>query len=156
MNINITLVAQMLAFATFVWFTMKFVWPPLTQAMEERQKKIAEGLAAADRAEQDFELAQKKAADVIKEAKQQAASVLEQANKRANELVEEAKDTAKAEGERLLASAQAKIEQEAAQARNELRQTVATLAVSGAEKILKKEIDAKAHSDLLDDLAAQL
>ncbi|MDY0069446.1 MAG: F0F1 ATP synthase subunit B [Porticoccaceae bacterium] len=156
MNINMTLFGQMASFAVFVWFCMKFVWPALTRALEERKNKIADGLDAADRAMRDLELAQGKATEQLKEAKQEAAALIEQANKRANQIVEEAKDKARAEGERLKATAQAEIEQEANRVREELRAKVAALALAGAEKILEASIDENANRELVDKLAAQL
>ena len=151
MNINMTLFGQMAAFAVFVWFCMKFVWPALTHALEERKNKIADGLDM-----RDLELAQGKATEQLKEAKQEAAALIEQANKRANQIVEEAKDKARAEGERLKATAQAEIEQEANRVREELRAKVAALALAGAEKILEASIDENANRELVDKLAAQL
>jgi len=155
-NINITLFGQMITFALLVYFTMKKVWPPVMQAMQERQKRIAEGLAAAERGQHEQELAKQKAVDTIKEAKQHAAELIVQAQKRANEIVEEAKGHAREEGERQLALAQAEIEQEANRAREELRQQVAGIAVAGAEKVLGKEIDAKAHGTMLQSLVAEI
>lgn len=156
MNINLTLFGQTFAFAIFVWFCMKFVWPPITKAMQERQKKIAEGLDAAGRAQQDLKLAQEKVSNTLRETKDQAAQILEQANKHANSIVEEAKLQARAEGERLIASARSEIEQEVNRAKDQLRAQVAALAVLGAEKILESQVDAKVHSDLVDKLASQL
>ena len=149
MNINLTLFGQTIAFAIFVWFTMKFVWPPITAAMQARQKKIAEGLDAAGRAQRDLQLAQEKAAQTLRESKEQAAEILDKANKTANAIVEEAKQQARSEGERLLASAKAEIEVEVNRAKDQLRAQVAALAVAGAEKILRKEINASAHADML-------
>ncbi|MDM3870789.1 F0F1 ATP synthase subunit B [Porticoccus sp. W117] len=156
MNINLTLFGQMAVFAIFVWFCMKTVWPAIINALEERKKKIEEGLEAADRASRDLELAQNKAADQMKEAKQEAAGIIEQANKRANQIVDEAKEQAIAEGNRLKAAAQAEIDQEMNRAKEELRSKVAALAVQGAEKILETQIDENANRDMLDKLAAQL
>lgn len=156
MNINLTLIGQSVTFFAFIWFCMKFVWPALISVMEEREKKIADGLEAADRADKDLELAQKKAGETLTEAKQQAAEIIEQANKRANQIVDEAKDQARAEGDRLKVAAQAEIEQEANRAKEELRAKVATLALAGAEKVLGNTIDANAHNDLVDKLAAEL
>jgi F-type H+-transporting ATPase subunit b len=155
-NINATLIGQAIAFAVFVWFCMKFVWPPLTAALAERQKKIAEGLNAADKAQRDLESAHAQVADELKAAKAQAAVLIEQANKRANQMVEEAKATGAAEGQRQIAQARAQIEQEIAAARDSLRSQVAALAVAGAEKILEAQVDAKAHAGMLDKLAAEL
>jgi len=155
-NINLTLLGQTLAFAIFVWFCMKFVWPPVTAAMSARQKKIAEGLDAAGRAQQDLKLAQEKVSNTLRETKEQAAQILEQANKHANSIIEEAKEQARAEGERLVASARAEIEQEVNRAKDQLRTQVAALAVAGAEKILESQVDAKVHNDLVEKLASQL
>ncbi len=156
MNINLTLFGQMIAFAIFVWFCMKYVWPPITQAMQERQKKIADGLEAAGRAQKDLQLAQEKASDTLKETKVQAAQLLEQANKHANVLIEEARQQAQAEGERLIANARTEIEQEINRARDELRTQVASLAILGAQQILESQVDAKVHDELVAKLASQL
>ncbi len=156
MNINMTLIGQMISFALFVWFCMKFVWPPVTQAMRERQAKIAEGLDAANRAERDLELAQEKATSQMRESKEQAAEIIENANKRANQIIDEAKEAAKAEGARLVAAAQAEVEQEVNRAKETLRAQVSELAVAGAAKILGKSVDASAHDDLLNKLADEL
>lgn len=156
MNVNLTLFAQMVTFAFFVWFCMKFVWPAIINVMEERQKKIADGLDAADRAMRDLELAQNKATDQLKEAKQEAAGIIDQANKRASQIVEEAKDQARVEGDRLKSAAQAEIQQEMNRAREELRSKVAMLALAGAEKILEGSINEQVNRDLVDKLAAQL
>lgn len=134
MNINLTLIGQMLAFVGFVVFCMKYVWPPIIAAMQEREEKIADGLAAADRASHDLELAQEKAVERLKEAKEEAAGIIDSANKRANQLVEEAKDVAVVEADRVKASAQAEIEQETNRAREHLRTQVAALSLAGAEK----------------------
>jgi F-type H+-transporting ATPase subunit b len=146
----------MIAFAGFVWFCMKFVWPPIIAAMEEREKKIADGLAAADRASHDLELAKEKAVERLKEAKEEAAGIIDAANKRANQLVEEAKEAAVAEADRVKASAQAEIEQESNRAREALRGDVAALALAGAEKVLGAAIDQEAHKELVEKLAAEL
>ncbi len=156
MNINMTLLGQMISFAIFIWFCMKYVWPPLINAMQERQKKIAEGLQEADRAAKDLELAQKKATDLLREAKEQAAQLIEQANKRANQLVEEAKDQARAEGDRLKTAAQADIEQEVQRAKEALRAQVAALSLLGAEKILQSSVNQEAHGKMLEQLASEL
>ena len=156
MNINATLIGQTIAFAVFVWFCMKYVWPPMMQALSDRQKKIADGLAAADRASTDLELAKDKAAEQLREAKDQAQAIIEQANRRSVQIIEEAKNQAREEGERLKAAAQADIEMEANRAREALRAQVAVLAVSGAEKILGQHIDQAANSKLVDQLAAEL
>ncbi len=156
MNINLTLFGQMVAFALFVLFCMKYVWPPILAAMAERAEKIADGLAAADRASHDLELAQEKAVERLKEAKEEAAGIVDAANKRANQIVEEAKDQARVEGDRLKEAAQAEIEQELNRAREQLRGQVATLALAGAEKVLAAEIDMQKHGELVDKLAAEL
>lgn len=156
MNINMTLLGQMISFAIFVWFCMKYVWPPLINAMQERQKKIAEGLQEADRAAKDLELAQKKATDLLREAKEQAAQLIEQANKRANQLIEESKDQARVEGDRLKTAAQADIEQEVQRAKEVLRAQVAALSLLGAEKILQTSVNQEAHGKMLEQLASEL
>jgi F-type H+-transporting ATPase subunit b len=156
MNINLTIIGQLLAFSVFVWFTMRFVWPPLSDALETRRKKIAEGLAAAERGQNEQRLAEERAKEVIKQAKQQAAEIIAAAQKRSNDMVEESKTTAREEGERIKEAAHADIEQEVNRAREQLRKKLATLVVQGAEQILAKEIDAKAHGDLLKDLAKRL
>lgn len=156
MNINMTLFGQMLAFAVFVWFCMKYVWPALDHALEERKAKIADGLDAADRAMRDLELAQGKATEQLKEAKHEVAGLLEQANKRANQIIEEAKAKAQAESERIKAMGMAEVEQELNRAREELRAKVGVLAIAAAEKILEASIDENANRELVDKLAAQL
>ena len=156
MNINLTLFGQMVTFAIFVWFCMKFVWPVIFLAMEERQQKISEGLDAADRAVRDLEAAKSKATAQMKEAKKEAASIVDQANKRASQIVDEAKQQAVAEGNRLKVAAEAEIEQEVNRAKEELRASVAGLALAGAEKVLEASIDDKANRALVDDLASQL
>jgi F-type H+-transporting ATPase subunit b len=156
MNINVTLFGQMLSFAVFVWFTMKFVWPPIVKAMEERKAKIAEGLAAAERGQHEQELAEKRAKEALHEAKRQAAEIKHNAEKQAALIVEEARDKAKEEGHRQMLAAQAEIEQETNKAREVLRARVAELAVLGAEKILRKEIDANVHRDIVESVARQI
>ncbi len=156
MNITATLLGQILTFAVLVWFIQHYLWEPLTTALADRQKKIADGLAAAERGEHEQELARKRAAEKIGEAKQQAAEIVAQAQKRASEIVEEAKDNARSEGERLLAAANVEIEQEANRAKEQLRGQVVSLAVAGAGRVLKKEVDPKAHQKLLADLVAQI
>jgi F-type H+-transporting ATPase subunit b len=155
-NINATILGQAVSFVLFVIFCTKFVWPPIVNALRDRQKNIADGLEAASRAESDLELAKKKASDNIKVAKEQAADLIQQANKRADSIVDEAKEQANEERARILASAQAEIEQETNRAREELRASVARLAVDGASKILKKEVDEKSHANILNDLVKQL
>ncbi|MDP2027266.1 F0F1 ATP synthase subunit B [Sulfuriferula sp.] len=156
MNINATLLGQSITFFVFVWFCMKFVWPPIMQALGERKKQIADGLAAGERGKHELELASKRAAEHLHDAKQKAADIIAQADKRAAQLVEEAKGTAKVEGDRMIAGAQASIAQETVRAKETLRGQVAGLAVAGAEKILRREIDAQAHADLLDAIKNEL
>ncbi|GAA4895775.1 F0F1 ATP synthase subunit B [Ferrimonas pelagia] len=156
MSINATLIGQLIAFILFVWFCMKFVWPPLMAAIEERQKTIADGLASADRASKDLDLAQQNAAEKIKQAKEQASEIVEQANKRGVGIVEEAKAEAEVVRAKIIAQGEAEIEAERNRARDDLRAQVAVLAVAGAEKILERTIDADAHSDIVDKLAAEL
>jgi len=155
-NINLTLIGQIIAFAVFVAFCMKFVWPPLINAMQERAKKIADGLDAANRAERDLKLAQEKAGSQLREAKEQAAQIIEQANKRAGQIIDEAKESASQEGDRLKAAAQAEIDQEVNRAKETLRTQVSALAVAGASKILETSIDVEKHNELLNKLAEEL
>jgi len=155
-NINLTLIGQMVAFVCFVVFCMKYVWPPIIAAMQERADKIADGLAAADRANHDLELAQEKAVERLREAKEEAAGIVELANKRGNQLVEEAKQAALVEAQRVKAAAQAEIEQELNRAREQLRSQVAVLSLAGAEKILGATIDPTAHAAMVEKLAAEL
>jgi F-type H+-transporting ATPase subunit b len=155
-NLNLTLIGQAISFAIFVWFCMKFVWPPVIAALEERSKKIADGLEAANRASRDLELAQEKAAQTLRESKGQAAEIIEQANKRANQIIDEAKEQALTEGQRLRTAAQSEIEQDVMRAKEALRAQVSVLAVTGAEKILGAIVDEKAHSELVEKLAQEL
>jgi len=152
---NVTLLGQAITFAILVWFTMKFVWPPLTNMMEERAKRIADGLAAAERGKQDLEAAEKRVADELRKAKQQAMEIITAAEKRASQIVDEAKDNASTEGARIVADAKGQIDQEVMRAKEALREQVAQLAVIGAEKILRKEIDAAKHADLLSSIKAE-
>ncbi|MCB1948039.1 F0F1 ATP synthase subunit B [Nitrosomonas sp.] len=156
MNINFTLISQALAFSTFIWFTVKFVWPPLLKAIEERQKTIADGLAAGERGRHELELASQRSSEILKDAKQQATEIIQQAEKRATEIVEESKNVAKQEGERIIAGAKAEIDHEIFSAKEALRQHAAELAIAGASKILRKEVDAKAHADLLASIEEDL
>lgn len=151
-----TLLGQMISFAILIWFTVKFIWPPLMAAIEERQQKIAAGLAAADNAQKDLAQAQDKVNEELKAARSKANEIIEQAHQRANQLIDAAKADAIAEGNRQKALAEAEIEAAANRAKEDLRKQVSVLAVSGAEKLLKREIDANAHKALIDDLAAQL
>ena len=156
MNINLTLIGQLLSFVVFVWFTMKFVWTPIMGALDTRRKEIADGLAAAERGQHEQELAKERAKEVLHEAKAQAAEIVTQAQKRASEIVDEAKGHARQEGERLVTAAQAEIEQETNRAREQLREKVGELAIMGAEKILHKEINAETHRDIVESLAKQI
>ena len=156
MNINFTLFAQAIVFTAFIWFTVKFVWPPLLRAIEARQKQIADGLAAGEQGKKSLELSSKQAEQTIQEARLRAAEIIVQAEKRDTQMVEAAKVAAKSEGDREKAAAKADIQQEASRAREQLREQVAALAVAGAEKILRREVDAKAHAELLDGIKKQL
>jgi len=156
MNITVTLFGQIAAFILLIWFVNKVLWGPLNNLLGERQKKIADGLAAAEKGRHELELSEKRAKESLHEARTQAAEMLAQTEKRASEIVEEAKNNARNEGDRIIAAAHAEIEQEVNRAKEQLRGQVAAIAVSGASKILKREIDANAHNDLLKDLAAQI
>jgi F-type H+-transporting ATPase subunit b len=156
MNLNFTMVAQIIVFGLFIWVCVKFIWPHLLKAIETRQKTIADGLAEAERGRSSLAEAQKQTDVILKEARSRAQEIVASAEKSANQRVEESKSLAKTEGERLVAAAKAQIEQEVQSAKQVLRQQVATLAVSGAEKILRREVDAKAHADMLNQLKAQL
>jgi F-type H+-transporting ATPase subunit b len=156
MNLNLSLVAQAITFAAFIWFTVKFVWPPLLRMIEARQKTIADGLAAAEQGRRSLEVSTRQADDAIKEARARAAEILAQAEKRSSQLIDEARQSARQEGDRELAAAKAEIEQEVSRAREELRDRVASLAVAGAEKILRREVDARAHGELLESIKRQL
>ncbi len=156
MGINATLIGQMITFTVFILFTMKFVWPPIKQAMSEREKRIADGLASAERSQHELELAKERAAEHIREAKAQAAEIIEKANRQGVSLVDEAREEARAVAERERAAAEARIEQEVSQARAELRRNVSDLAILGASRILEREVDAKAHQQMLDELADQV
>ncbi len=156
MNINATLIGELIAFLVFVLFCMKYVWPPIIGAIEARQQKIADGLAASDRAEQDLRLAQEKAKQQLIDAKAQASVVIDQAKKREAQIIEEAAVKAQAEREKILAQAKAEVDAERIRAKEELRKQVAALAVAGAERILQRSIDEAAHSDILDKLVAEL
>ncbi len=156
MSINATIIGQMITFALLVWFTMKYIWPPLIQALEERKQKIAEGLAAADKGQHEMELAEKRAVSLMKDAKDQAADIVGLAQKRASEIVEESKTDAKSEGDRLISVAKAEINQELQKAKENLRQEVSSLAVNAAEQILQSEIDQKKHQGILKDVSAKL
>ena len=156
MNINLTLFAQALAFAGLIWIIATKIWPPLLAAIEERQQKIAEGLAAADRSQKDLAQAQEKVNDALKEARTKANEIIDQAHQRANQIVEAAKNDAIAEANRQKALGLAEIDAASTRAKEELRKQVSQLAVAGAEKILKREIDGNAHKALLDQLASEI
>lgn len=156
MSITVTLLIQIVAFVLLIWFVNKFLWAPMSVMMEERQKKIADGLSAAEKGKKELELAEQRAKEVLQEAKVQAQEVLSQAEKRGTEIVNEAKEKAVEEVERVKASATAEIEQEASAAREALRAEIGQLAVNGAAKILAREVDEKAHADLIDALAKEI
>ena len=156
MNFNATLIGQMITFVIFVWFCMKYIWPPLMNALEERNKRISDGLAAAEQGQKDLEEARSKVSDSLNEAKQQAQEIINQAQKRANEIVDDAKDTAREEADKIKAAASADIDQQVTAAREQLRKEVSSIALAGAQQILKREIDAKAHAEVLDELVAQI
>jgi F-type H+-transporting ATPase subunit b len=155
-NINLTLIVQMVVFILLIWFTMKFVWPMILGPMNERERKIAQGLAAAEQGEQELTEARGKAETIVREARERAREIIDHAQHRANELVEQARGTATSEGVRLIAAAQQQIGLEATHARESLRREVAGIAVGAAAKLLGREIDAKKHADLLDQLAAEV
>ncbi len=156
MNVNATIIGQSIAFFVFVWFCMKYVWPPITAILEERQKKIADGLEAAERAQRDLNLAQNKAAEELRDAKKQGADLIELANKRANQIIDDAKEKAREEGQRLIAGAKAEIDLELQRAKEALRAQVAAIAIAGAEKILESSIDQAANEELVKKLATEL
>lgn len=156
MNINLTLLGQTITFIVFVWFTMKFVWPPIMAALEARRKTIADGLAAAERGKRELELADQRKDELVREAKKQAQEIMSQAEKRAAEIVDESKGNAKLEADRILAAAKTDITQEINRAKEQLRGSVAQLAIAGASKIIDKEIDAKAHAKLIEGVVSQL
>ena len=156
MDINATLLGQFLTFAILIWFTMKFVWPPITNHMRDREKKIAAGLENAERSKRELELAEHKALSIVRDAKVQASHLIEQANLHSAQLVEEAKSNAKLEGMKIVELAQGDIDREVTQAKEALRGQLAKLAIAGAEKIINRNIDAKSHDDLLNELAAEI
>lgn len=156
MDLNLTLIGQTIAMIVFVWFCMKFVWPPIVAIIEERQTQIADGLAAAEKGSRSLEEAQAQITSIVEDARGQARQIVDQANQRANAIVEEAREGAVKERDRILASAQAEVEQEVNRARDELRGQVAAIAVAGAEKILAREIDSNSHRELLDQLAGEI
>ncbi len=156
MNINLTLVMQAVAFAAFIWFTARFIWPPLMRAVDTRQKQIADGLAAGEQGRKELASAERRVADMIADAKSKAAEIVATGEKFKSETIDAAKGEAKAEADRILAAARAEIEQEVARAKEQLRNQVADLAVAGASKILEREVDPKAHADLLASIRTQL
>jgi F-type H+-transporting ATPase subunit b len=156
MNINATLFAQAIVFLLFIFITIKFIWPMMQQAIDTRQKTIADGLAAAEQGKRSLETSTKQADEAIKDARNRAADIIGQAEKRASQMIDEARNAAKDEGNREKAAAKAEIAQEVTRAREQLRSQVAALAVSGAEKILRREVDAKAHGELLESIKSQL
>ena len=156
MDINLTLIGQTIAMIVFVWFCMKFIWPPLMQAIEERQTQIADGLAAAERGQKNLERATTEAEAIVADARKQATGILDQAHARANEIIAEGKADGVKERERQMVAARAEVEQETNRAREELRGQVSAIAIAGAEKILRREIDGKAHEDILSELAQEL
>jgi len=155
-NINLTLIGQMITFVVFVWICMKYVWPPISGALAEREKKIAEGLNAADRAKEELDRAQAEAEQILRDTRDEAAKIVEQARSRSNKMIEEARDSARAEGQRMIDEAHAQIEQELQSAKEALRAQVGSLVVQGAEKILESSVDEKKHEDLLNKLAEEL
>jgi len=156
MDINATLIGQVLGFLILVWFTWKFIWPPLLKAIEDRQKKIADGLAAAERGQKELHQASGEAQAIVSEAREKALKIVDQANRRSNEIIEEARATAIAEGQRLVGDARQEVALEQARARDALRKDVAQLAVAGASRLLEREVDARAHADLIEKLAAEI
>lgn len=156
MDINVTLFGQMITFAVFVWFTMKYVWPPITKAMQEREKKIADGLAAGEKGQRDLELARHKSIEIIQEAKTEAARIIDQANKRAQRIVEEGKVNARLEGDRLLQAARADIDQLMVKTKRDLQHQVSGLAIIMAEKIIQRDIDTNTHRELLEQIVTEI
>ena len=156
MNMNFTLVGQAIAFFIFAWFCYEYVWPYIVKALEEREKRIADGLAAAEKGHHELELAEKRSTEILRDGKAQSQGHITQAQKRADELVEEAKQNAQAEANRIIAAGQAQIEQERQQVREDLRREVARLAVAGAEQILMREVDQATHKDVLSKISASL
>jgi len=156
MNLNFTLIAQALAFALFIWFTVKFIWPPLMRAIEQRQKQIADGLAAGERGREELEAAGKRAHEELAKARERVGEIIGSAEKRDSQMLDEAKAAARAEADRILAAARADIDQQIARAREMLREQVAALAVSGAEKILRREVNAQTHAELLSQLKREI
>ena len=156
MNINLTLIGQAISLFIFVWFCMKYIWPPIINALQEREKQVADGLAAAEAGQNKLVEADRRLSELVNEGKQQAGEIIAQAQKRGDEILEETKNAARAEGERLIESAHAEIERERMQARDQLRQEVAVLALTGAERILMREVDKNAHDEVLARIGAEL
>lgn len=156
MNFGATFWGPMISFALFVWFTMKYVWPPIQQAMADRQKQIADGLAAGERGQQELQKAQQEVDAMLRDAREQASQIINQANKRQEEMIEEARKEARSEAERILEAAREEVNQEVQRARDSLRKEVSTLAIAASGRILQREVDEKAHKDLIDELAGQL
>ena len=156
MDINLTLFGQTITFAIFVWFCMKFIWPPIMNALEARRTQIADGLAASERGKHELELASKRSVEYLHDAKVKASEIIAQAEKRSAQIIDEAKNSAKTEGDRLLVAARAEMEQDVFRAQEQLRDHVAQLVVAGVEKILRREVDAKAHADLLEAIKSEL
>lgn len=156
MNINATLIGQAIVFLVLIWFSVKFIWPPLLKAVEDRQKRIADGLAAAERGQKELQQSHGEAAVIVTEAREKALKIVDQANRRSNEIIEEARATAITEGQRLVGDARQEVTLEQARARDALRKDVASLAVAGASRLLEREIDPKAHADLIEKLAREI
>ncbi|NIR61479.1 MAG: F0F1 ATP synthase subunit B [Gammaproteobacteria bacterium] len=156
MNVTATLIGQMITFAILVWFVNRFLWVPMTRMLEERKRRVADGLAAAERGRREQELAEQRAKEQLHKAKEEAAEVIAHAQRRASEIIEEAKDSARAEGERIISAARAEVDQEVNRAREQLRAQVAQLAVQGAERILEREVTDRDHGAMIDKLVAQI
>jgi F-type H+-transporting ATPase subunit b len=156
MEINATLIGQLITFALLVWFTMKYVWPPITKAMLEREKRIAAGLEATERSKRELDMAEHKALNIIRDAKTEASQIIEQAHKRSTQLVDDAKESARLEAKRIVDHAQDEIALEVSQTKDALRKQLATLAIAGAEKIIKRNLDASTNAALLDEFAAEI
>lgn len=156
MSLNLTLLGQMLTFLVFVWFTMKYVWPPITKALDERQKKIADGLEAAEQGQRNLELSERKMTETLREAKLQASHILEEAAKRSDHMIEEAREAARVDGEQMIVRAQEQIEQEVTKAKATLRNEIGAIAIDAAGKILRQSIDADKHKELIENAAKEI
>jgi len=156
MNINLTLIGQTITFFVFVWFCYKYVWPPLVNALEQRTRKIADGLAAAERGRHEKELAQERARELLREAKEQAGEIISRADRRASEIIDEAKEEAREEGNRLKSAAQAELDQEVNRVREDLRKQVVNIALAGAGRVLEREVNETTHAEMLERLAAEI